>query len=119
MLVAKWSLLFSPLACYFGITCLGFALAYSYCAVALFLAYTIPYIAFDTLQRAIVPDLLLIELEGTTFEVLHATTDLTVLPASFIAGFLWKLISPNALFFFDAFLSLISSALILMLKPKD
>ncbi|NWG09501.1 MAG: MFS transporter [Nitrososphaerales archaeon] len=103
----------------FGITCLGFALAYhSYYAVALFVAYGVSYAAFDTLQRAIVPDLVPTELRGTAFGALHATTGLAALPASLIAGSLWQLISPNAPFIFGASLSLISSALILMLKSK-
>ncbi|MGQ9719180.1 MAG: MFS transporter [Nitrososphaerales archaeon] len=103
----------------FGITCLGFAFAYhSYYTVALFVAYGVSYAAFETLQRAIVPDLVPNELRGTAFGALHATTGLTALPASLIAGSFWQLISPNAPFIFGASLSLISSALILMLKPK-
>ena len=73
----------------FGVTCLGFAFAYSsFHAVILFVAYGVFFAVADTLQRAIVPDLVTAEFRGTAFGVLHTTIGVAAFPSSLIAGVL-------------------------------
>lgn len=98
----------------FGITCLGFAFAYSSIhAVFLFISYGVFHAAVDTVQRAIVPDFVAPEVRGSAFGVLHTVIGLVALPSSVIAGVLSELVDPTLPFKIGAIIALISSFLLL------
>lgn len=105
----------------FGITCLGFAFASSLIhAIILFAAYGIFFAFVDTLQRAIVPDLIEAEHRGTAFGVLHATTGIAAFISSSLAGLLWQIHGAYVPFILGATISIISTILFLFLVPgKD
>jgi len=105
----------------FGITCLGFAYASQPLhAVILFIAYGIFFAITDTVQRAIVPDLVTAEFRGTAFGMLHTAIGLAAFPASFIAGTLWQLFGSTTPFMLGAIISFTSAVLFVTLIPgKD
>jgi len=103
----------------FGITCLGFAYASQPLhAVILFIAYGIFFAITDTVQRAIVPDLVTSEFRGTAFGMLHTAIGLAAFPASFIAGTLWQLFGSTTPFMLGAIISFISTVLFLTFIPE-
>ncbi|MCW4043163.1 MAG: MFS transporter [Candidatus Bathyarchaeota archaeon] len=102
----------------FGVTCLGFAFAYSsFHAVILFVAYGVFFAIADTLQRAIVPDLVTAELRGTAFGVLHTTIGVAAFPSSLIAGVLWQIYGATIPFMLAAAVSIASTVLFLLFMP--
>lgn len=102
----------------FGVTCLGFAFAYSsFHAVILFVAYGVFFAIADTLQRAIVPDLVTAELRGTAFGVLHTTIGVAAFPSSLIAGVLWQIYGATISFMLAAVVSIASTVLFLLFIP--
>lgn len=103
----------------FGITCLGFAFAYSPIhAVFLFISYGIFHAVVDTVQRAIVPDFVAPEVRGSAFGALHTVIGLVALPSSLVAGALSEFIDPTLPFKIGAIIALISSVLLLALTRQ-
>lgn len=96
----------------FALTCLGFAAAdKSAYAILLFIAYGGSYAIADTLQRAIVPDLVEPQVRGSAFGVLHTATGLAALPSSIMAGALWQVYGAAVPFIMSAALSIAAVAI--------
>lgn len=97
----------------FGVTCLGFAIAFSPIhAIILFIAYGIFFAIVDTLQRAIVPDIIKVEHRGTAFGALHMTIGITAFISSLLAGTLWQIYGAFVPFILGAIISIISAILL-------
>ncbi len=95
---------------YFGITRISTTLH----VILIFILYGIFYGFFEGSSRAFVTDLLGdSELKGTAYGVYHMAIGLTLLPANFIAGILWKTISPAATFYFGGSFAILSFILLL------
>ncbi len=80
----------------------------------IFVLYGIFYGFYEGSSRAFVTDL--VEdpaLRGTAYGVYHMAVGLTLLPANFVAGFLWKAFSPEATFYFGGILAILSFILLL------
>jgi len=105
---------------------LGFALAHTGWQVwLLYTAYGLYYgLAYGT-AKAMVADLVSVELRGTAYGTYNATLGLIDFPASLIAGLLWQGIGPwqglgpSAPFFFGALLALIAAVLMMLWKPSQ
>ncbi len=97
----------------FGVTCLGFAIAFSPIhAIILFIAYGMFFAIVDTLQRAIVPDIIKLKHRGTAFGALHMTIGMTAFIASLLAGTLWQIYGAFVPFIIGAIISIISAILL-------
>ncbi len=115
--IGKWRLLLFGYAM-FGVVCSGFALATALPhIIALFVAYGVSYAFADTLQRAIVPDIVGRELRGTAFGALHTSIGITALPSGILAGTLWQVFGASVTFFFAAAAAFLS-AVILAIATK-
>ncbi|MFC1845727.1 MFS transporter [Candidatus Dependentiae bacterium] len=104
----------------FAATTLGFALLHSIAFyVILFATYGVVNGIVDGNQRAFVADLSQEQARGTSLGTYHMIKGLLALPASFIAGVLWKM-EPSFTFFYGAVLSLLAavSFVIMMRKHK-
>jgi len=97
----------------FGVTCIGFAIAFSPIhAIILFVAYGMFFAIVDTLQRAIVPDIIKVEHRGTAFGALHMTIGITAFISSLLAGTLWQIYGAFVPFIFGAIISIASAILL-------
>ncbi len=103
---------------------LGFALASSGKQVWLLYAiYGLYYGLTEGSTKALVADLVPLELRGTAYGVYNASVGITALPASFIAGLLWQGVGnwngfgPSAPFFFGATLALVATGLLTVWLP--
>lgn len=95
----------------FALTCLGFALFNSLTAfIALFALYGVVFAVIDGNQRAYISDLAPAGLAGTALGAYHTLTGLAALPASVIAGILWR-ISPEITFYYGAALGIVSAGI--------
>ncbi|MBU2617314.1 MAG: MFS transporter, partial [Euryarchaeota archaeon] len=100
----------------FGVTCIGFALSPSLPSlIALFGLYGLVYALVDGNQRAFASDFVAEELRGTALGTFHAAIGLATLPASLIAGLLWDFVGSTAPFYYGCVLSLVSTALFVVL----
>jgi MFS family permease len=103
---------------------LGFAVAGAGWQVwVLYALYGVYYgLAYGT-SKAMVADLVPVELRGTAYGTYNATLGLLDFPASFIAGLLWQGmgswdgLGPSAPFLFGAALALIAALLMIVWKP--
>jgi MFS family permease len=97
----------------YALVYLGFALASPEAPWQLWLLfglYGIYYGLAEGVARAFVADLVPMEKRGTAYGLYHGVVGITLLPASFIAGWMWQAISPAAPFLFGsglAFLAMI------------
>lgn len=66
-------------------------------------------------QRAFAADLVCAEARGTGLGAYHMLTGIALLPASVVAGFLWRSIGPSAPFYYGAATALISAVLLAVL----
>jgi MFS family permease len=66
----------------------------------------------DTIQRAIVPDIIKMEHRGTAFGALHMTIGITAFISSLIAGTLWQIYGAFVPFIFGAIISITSAILL-------
>ncbi|ACV25221.1 MFS transporter [Methanocaldococcus fervens] len=102
----------------YGIVSLGFAYFISQKSlILLFALYGIAYASFAGNQKAYVSDLSSEDIRATALGLFYTVVGLTSLPASLIAGYLWK-ISPEITFLYGGVLAIISS-LLLLLFLKD
>ena len=95
----------------YGLVYLGFALTSSINAFWFLFGFYGLYIGFtEGVEKALITDISPVNLRATTIG-LHATlVGLGLLPASLLAGLLWKFFGPSAPFYFGAFMGLFSSA---------
>ncbi|XRP97140.1 MFS transporter [Methanocaldococcus sp. 16A] len=100
----------------YGITSLGFAYFMSQKSlILLFALYGIAYASFAGNQKAYVSDLSSEDIRATALGLFYTVVGLTSLPASLIAGYLWK-INPEITFLYGSFLAIFSGLLLLFLK---
>lgn len=83
-----------------------------------FAAYGISFAMFDSVQRAYVVDFAPEHLRATALGTFYTAIGLVALPGGYIAGMLWDRISPEATFVFGFALAIISSLLLLFVRPK-
>ncbi len=84
---------------------------------ALFFIYGIYMGLTEGVAKALVADLVGSNKRGTAYGIYNLVIGGTLLPASFIAGFLWQRINPAAPFYFDAVLSLVAALGLVFFKP--
>jgi len=102
--------------CLFALTALAFALFNSWkIYMFLFICYGLVYALVEGNQRAFIADLSPEKLRATCLGAFHTTIGLVALPASLIAGLLWK-ISSVYTFLFGSIVAGIAAILILSFK---
>jgi MFS family permease len=98
----------------YALVYLGFAFVSSpWMAWALFLIYGIYFGLAEGTEKALVADLVRPEQRGTAFGLYNFAFGITVLPASVLMGFIWKMFGPEAAFIFSAILG--ASAAVLLI----
>jgi len=103
----------------FAIVSLGLIYTSSpYSVLPFFALYGVSFAMFDSVQRAYVVDFAPEHLKATTLGTFHTAIGLVALPGGYIAGMLWDKISPEATFIYGLALAIISSLLLLLVKPK-
>lgn len=103
----------------FAIVSLGLIYTSSlYSVLPFFALYGVSFAMFDSVQRAYVVDFAPEHLKATTLGSFHTAIGLVALPGGYIAGMLWDKISPEATFVYGLVLAIISSLLLLLVKPK-
>lgn len=105
----------------YAIVYLGFAWASQiWQAWVLFAVYGIYYGMTEGVAKALVADLVIPEKRGTAYGLYQGVVGLALLPASVIAGWLWQLISPEAVFYFGGALALSAAlALLFFIRKPD
>ncbi len=99
----------------YGIVSLGFAYFISQkILILLFALYGIAYASFAGNQKAYISDLSSEDIRATALGMFYTVVGLTSLPASLIAGYLWK-ISPEMTFLYGSVLAIISGLLLLFI----
>ncbi len=99
----------------YGIVSLGFAYFISQkTLILLFALYGISYASFAGNQKAYISDLSSEDIRATALGMFYTVVGLTSLPASLIAGYLWK-ISPEMTFLYGSVLAIISGLLLLFI----
>lgn len=99
---------------------LGFAFASAPLhAWLLFAAYGVFYGINDGVQRAFVADIVPSAKRATAYGIYHAVTGASMLPASLIAGLLWKTASSSAAFMVGAGLAAVACLLLIILVRQD
>ncbi len=100
----------------FSLTSFGFAFFNSLTAfIILFAFYGLVYAIVDGNQRAYVSDLSPEKLRATALGTFHTTIGLAALPASLIAGFLWR-INPTITFIYGAVISIVAVVLFIIFR---
>ena len=84
-----------------------------------FLVYGVYYGLSEGMLRALAIDLAPTHLRGTAIGAYFTFTGLALLPASIIAGLLWKHLGPPAPFYYGAATSLLAAILLAMLVRDD
>lgn len=103
----------------FAIVSLGLIYTSSlYSVLPFFALYGVSFAMFDSVQRAYIVDFAPEHLKATTLGSFHTAIGLVALPGGYIAGMLWDKISPEATFVYGLALAIISSLLLLLVKPK-
>jgi len=103
----------------FGVTSLGFVYAADmYSFTLLFVLSGISAATYTALEKAYTADLLPSSMRGTGYGVLQTIDGLGDFVSSFVVGTLWVLASPTFAFFYAAFLSFVSTLLLLGLVRK-
>ena len=65
----------------------------------------------DSSQKALISDIVSIDLRGTGYGIYHAVLGITLLPASLIAGLLYDHVNSNAPFYFGSAMAFIATVL--------
>ena len=115
----KWLLAFFGFFL-FGATSLGFVFVTAdiYFFILLFALSGISAAAYTALEKAYAADLLPSSIRGTGYGVLQTVDGIGDFLSSFVVGTIWVLISPEFSFVYAAFLSFISTLLLLGLMKK-
>jgi MFS family permease len=107
----------------FGITCLLFAYGSTpFHGFISFILYGLSFAIVDTVQRAIIPDLVPHDKRGTAFGLFHAVVGLVTFPSSLVAGALWEAYGAPVPFLLSSILSLLAAIFILFtisIKEKN
>ncbi|MEO2117262.1 MAG: MFS transporter [Methanocaldococcus sp.] len=99
----------------YGVVSLGFAYFISQKSlILLFALYGIAYASFAGNQKAYISDLSSEDIRATALGLFYTVVGLTSLPASLIAGYLWK-ISPEITFLYGSILAIVSGLLLLFI----
>jgi len=102
----------------FAIVSLGLIFTTSLRSVLPFFAiYGMSFAMFDSVQRAYVVDFAPEHLRATALGTFHAAVGLVALPGGYVAGMLWDTIGPEATFVYGLTLAVVSSLLLLSVKP--
>ncbi|TET55947.1 MAG: MFS transporter [Dehalococcoidia bacterium] len=102
----------------FAIVSLGLIFTTSLRSVLPFFAiYGMSFAMFDSVQRAYVVDFAPEHLRATALGTFHAAVGLVALPGGYVAGMLWDKMGPEATFVYGLALAVISSLLLLSVKP--
>ncbi|MDD3363560.1 MAG: MFS transporter [Syntrophomonas sp.] len=103
----------------FGLVYLGFAFASRTWHIwLLFIAYGIYSAATDGIQRAYIADLIPAGKRGMGMGTFNALVGLAALPASILAGYLWKIKGPVATFGFGSLMAFLACFLLIILSRK-
>lgn len=89
-----------------------------YSILPFFAVYGVSFAMFDGVQRAYVIDFAPAHLRATALGTFHTAIGLVALPGGYIAGMLWDKISPEATFVYGLTLAIISSFILLSVKPE-
>ena len=106
----------------YALVYLGFALSTSVWSMwVLFACYGIYYGIVEGATKAFVADLVPAERRGTAYGYYHGVVGLMLLPASVLAGWLWSVLSPAALFYLGAGLAFLAmlAMLVLLKEPRQ
>jgi MFS family permease len=105
----------------FSLVFIGFALASDPLhAWLLFAAYGLFVAINEGVQRAYVATIIKPEIKATGYGLYHTVMGLSALPSSIIGGALWQNYSPQALFYYGAFMSLLACILFsLFMFPRE
>ncbi|HEX8949846.1 MAG TPA: MFS transporter, partial [Dissulfurispiraceae bacterium] len=99
----------------FAFIYLGFSMARGNTAIwGLFCLYGVFMGLTDGTQKAFVATIIPPDFKATAFGLYHTATGLAMFPASFIGGWLWDHVSPEATFLYGAITAALSSALFLI-----
>ena len=96
-----------------------------YCNISLYICLFVLYGVYSTLtdvsQKSFISDLVDKDLKGTGYGLYHALLGLTLLPASFIGGWLYDHVDSSVPFYFGAVMAFVAAAIMLLvfgMKPK-
>lgn len=103
----------------YALVYLGFALA-SHAMLIWFLYafYGIYYATSEGVAKALLADMVDAGHRGRAFGIYGTTVGVATLPASFLAGFLWDRVSPQAPFYFGAAMAAIAALLLFFFSKK-
>lgn len=107
---------------FFALSYLGFGLANSSIAVwLLFAFYGIYYATTEGVAKALVADITTSENRGRAYGIYNTAVGIATLPAGFIAGYLWDMVSPSAPFIFGSVVTAFAAVLlfIFLKRGKD
>jgi len=101
----------------FAVTSLGLLFAQNLLMILImFIVYGIFYAMIDGVQRAFVADLAPKDLKATALGTYHTSIGLVALPGGLIAGLIWDMVSPEAMFILAFGLTMISIFLFRFVK---
>lgn len=97
----------------YAVVYIGFARTMNSLGIlGLFLLYGVYYGLTEGAAKAYIADIVPQKYKGAAFGIYNMTVGLTLLPASFIAGFFWQTFSPTVAFTFGATTAIIASGLL-------
>ncbi|MDD4778179.1 MAG: MFS transporter [Fermentimonas sp.] len=87
--------------------------------ITLFVFYGLYSALTDGNQKALISDIVGINLKGTGYGLYHAVLGITLLPASLIAGVLYDKVDSGAPFFFGSVMSLLAAIMMIIFTIDD
>lgn len=97
----------------------GFAFAdAAWHAWVLFIVYGFYFGLTESVEKALVADLVIDEKRGTAFGFYNLAYGITVFPASLIFGFVWSQFGASAAFLMSAAISIVAAALLLTVRQQ-
>jgi MFS family permease len=95
---------------FYGLVYLGFALNQSFSAFWVLFGFYGLYIGFtEGVEKALITDISAVNLRATTIGLHASLVGIGLLPASLLAGILWKFFGAAAPFYFGGFMGVVSS----------